>query len=107
MNIEELDLSYSGLVDLIQSEPVIANQCLEAICKGIVDQNSKIEKLKNDLATENTNLNYYKGGIEKIVKHMKMQPPFNFVFGDTIYAFNESGDFTTFTVSNPKPYHET
>lgn len=100
MKIEDLDLSYSGLVDVIQSNKEDGFTVLESIFEGIAAQKKVVNQFEKELQHEINTLNYYKAGIGKVIKHLEIKPPFNFVFGSTIYAINESGDFTTFEVSN-------
>lgn len=98
--IDDLDLSYSGLVDAIQSDKNEANRLLKIICVGIEQNLSTIKRIEAELKVAKSNHNYYISGIEKICKHVGYQQPITFVFDETIYCINDDKKFTTFSVTN-------
>lgn len=100
MKIDELDLSYSGLVDLIQSDRVVANTVLKCIVQAAQDKKKEIQMLEDKAKSEATNLNYYLCGIEKICKHIGYKMPLNFVFDERIYAVNEKFEIRDFEITN-------
>lgn len=100
MEIDRLDLSYSGLVDAIQSDKNEANRLLKIICVGIEQNLATIKRIEAELEAAKSNHHCYISGIEKICKHVGYQQPINFVFDDTIYCINDEKKFTTFHVTN-------
>lgn len=102
MKVDDIDLSYSGLVDIIQSDKIKADEILSVLLPAIVGKERVIKALKDKQLQEKGNMDYYLGGVDKICKHIGYKPPLSFVFGDKIYAVNEKLELTEFEITNLK-----
>ena len=69
------DLSFSGLVSLIDGQEIIGADVLNSIAHEMEENNKIIEKLENDLACAKGRKHALIEGSKKVLHHLKKEYP--------------------------------
>lgn len=69
------DLSYSGLTDLIQGDKEKGRKALIELTNDYIETKADIEAKEKKLSTLKQDNDAIYGGIQKVMKHLKLQYP--------------------------------
>jgi len=73
MNLD--DLSYSGIVDMLQHDEILGADLLNEIAKEQELVDSEIEKIEKELSRAKSRKNSLLGGVEYVMKHLNKEYP--------------------------------
>lgn len=99
-NLETFDFSYSGIVEIVQSNKEIGIKLITDFAQGVKTKELEIEEAEKKLKELNYDKTTYRGGIEKICKHLQIHPPLNLLIENKIYAINDKFEVAVFEVHN-------
>ncbi|OXA83688.1 hypothetical protein B0A56_00785 [Flavobacterium columnare NBRC 100251 = ATCC 23463] len=78
------DLSYSGIVGIIDSDEKVAKEYLVENFFKMQDQKKSVEKLRKQLSIEETYLERLEKSIEMVFSHMKFKKPMALIIGEDV-----------------------
>lgn len=78
------DLSYSGIVGIIDSDEKTAKEYLVENFFKIHDQKKEVEKLRKQLSIEESHLRSLENSIDLVFQHMKFQKPMALIIGEDV-----------------------
>lgn len=88
---EELDLSWSGIVNRLQGDQKEATDMLKMLSKAIIEQGDRVDHLAKKLDNERTYLNSLKGGVVNVFKHMQHKGDMLYVERGKLYRVQSDG----------------
>ena len=84
------DLSFSGLVKLIDGNKEIGKEVLVQIANSHEELLTKERKLKAELSAINTEIELLKSGAENVLRHLKILTPMAVILEDKIIIIYEN-----------------
>ena len=84
------DLSFSGLVKLIDGSKEIGKEVLVQIANSHEELLTKERKLKSELSAINTEIELLKSGAENVLRHLKIRTPMAVILEDKIIIIYEN-----------------
>jgi len=81
---KEIDLSFSGIVDLLQHDTKKGKKLLISVSKNIFSIEKKIEETEKALSLLKNELNYNHSGIDRILKHLELTKPISLTLNEPV-----------------------
>ena len=83
------DMRYSGLVGIIQNQKEVGRNILIEIAKARENNIKRKHQLEYELAMVNTSIIDFEGGVEHILKHLKLKKPLYINNGGSIVVISD------------------
>lgn len=91
--MENIDCSYSGIVDKIQGDNDKGKEFLIELSTAIIAGEDKIDAVKKQLKELETNQKTLRAGIDNVIKHLKLKSNLTIMDGDSMIIITD--DFVT------------